>query len=217
MTESSFKWLQPLPIQPRIGGSYVMADGQQITTTFLKVANAMVHKGCPLEAPPEPIRSALAHYLRHRFHPDKADGPPWIPTADRYHPFRGSIDPLLAHYLWQQVQVIAAPFTLYLPNQAVAGSADAVIALTDGSLAVATLVHAEPKSLLKHRVTTLLGGFIAAAIDTRAFTPAHGMAIWCSCGQTLIETFSPDLCLGRWVETFDYHKIVHGKPVFTHA
>jgi hypothetical protein len=217
MTEHSYQWLQSLPIQPVIGGSYVLADGQRITTTFLRVANAMVHKGLPLEAPPEPIRSALAHYLRHRYHPDKVDGPPWIPTADRYHPFRGSIEPLLASYLWQQSQVIAAPFTLYLPNQAVAGSADAVIALADGSLAIATLLHAEPKPLLKHRVTTLLGGFIAAAIDTRAFAPAHGMAIWCSCGQTLIETFSPDLCLGRWVETFDFYKSVFGNPVLTNA
>jgi hypothetical protein len=208
---TSDTWLSPLPIKPLGGGRYDL-NGEAITTTFLTVANAMAHKGKPLEDPPPPIRLALLNSLKHRFHPDFLDRPPWEPVGDRFHPFRGSIEPLLNHYLWQQVRVIAAPFTLYLPGRGIAGSADAVMSFPDGSIAIATLIHDEPTPYLKQRATVLLGGLIAAAIDTRAFSPGHGMAIWCSCGQTLAESFGPDLCLGRWVETLDYYKAVNRPP-----
>ena len=208
--------LQPLPIRPLGRGVYQLGE-KQITTTFQQVANAMTHKGPTLDDPPMPIRQALINSLRQRIDLGQDDDEPWQPTGPTYHPFRGSIEPLINHYFWQQGQVLASPYTLYLPNRDIAGSADAVIKFPDKTIGLVTLVYAEPKPLLKHRVTTLLGGLIAAAIDTRAFVPSHGIALWVSCGQTLVESFSPDLCLDRWVQTLDYYKTgyfksVHGEP-----
>lgn len=204
--------LQPLPITPLGRGVYQLGE-QRITTTFHQVANVMPHKGPALDDPPLPIRKALINSLRDRITSQDTDDDPWQPTGPTYHPFRGSIEPLIGHYLWQQGQVLASPFTLYLPHRDIAGSADAVLRLPDATTAVVTLVYAEPKPLLKHRVTTLLGGLIAAAIDTKAFTPAHGIALWVSCGQTLVESFAPDLCLGRWVETYDCFRAGYFRPV----
>ena len=204
-------WLKSLPIKPLGHGEYQIDDGI-ITTTFRDVVNAMEHKGPPLENPPVPVRAALLNSLHARFHPNFVDRSPWYPTGDRFHPFRGTIQPLLEHYIWERGAVVASPFTLFIPNQAIAGSADAVITLEDDTAAIMTVVYGEPKPLMKHRVTGMLGGMVAAAIDTRAFNPGHCMVLWASLGQTLVESFSPALCLDRWVQMSDFYKSVRGKP-----
>ena len=203
-------WLKPLPIRWEAGLFHVQRPPHNLTPvlppielTFEQVSNDVHHPRHRIKPRKPEIRRALSCSLRYNHHPKYAGGQPLLPDDPRFHPFRRTIGPLLAHNLWQSHRIIAAPFLCYLPRRPIAGFIDAIVQHPEGDVAVVTLHTCHRQDHLVSAARTELGGLIAALADHQICWVNHGITLWAGPGGTEIEHHHPDICLGHWADAVD--------------
>jgi len=205
-------WLPSLSIR-HDQAQFILNDGTICPSTFEQITNAIHRPRLPRRIPE--VRRALALTLRSAHHPGWQDKGPWMPDEPRYQPFRSTIQPLLAHPIWNTAQILAAPFLTYTPHSLIAGPIDAILQLPDGTMAIAMLQTARRQKALLYAVRTELGGALAAVIDHRTIAPAHALTIWAAPGSTEIEYHHPDSCLGLWVDAASLYRHLQQLPATT--
>lgn len=196
-------WLSPLPKLRYRQGAYQLAGQDKPLTTFEDVVNAQQRYGRRMPRRVNEIRRALANTLRFAHNPALQGQGPWVPNDPAYRVYRSSITPLLNHQLWQGVNVIAAPYLLYLPRRPIAGAVDVIYQLPDGSIAIGVVHCDRPESPSLEAMLTELGGFIAAICDHQLFWLSHAVVIYAAPDHTHFEYHHPDVCLGHWVDALD--------------
>lgn len=212
----SIQWLPLLPIQrdPYHPTGFKTATGELVVNTFEDVANAVAPllQSSPLPLRQREIRVALALTLRYAFDPAFQGKGPWLPKHPRYQPYRATIATLLAIKLWQESTALASAYTLWLPSHHVAGTADAIIALKDDSIAVVSLFTEAFNRDSVPAIQIELGGFIACLIDQRVISPDHGIAIWVTPTAVTARKYSAQTCLNAWVDGLDLAKLMTRPP-----
>lgn len=197
------QWLKPLPRLRFRNGAYQLDGVDTPLTTFESFVDAQQRPGCRIPRRSSEIRRALANTLRFAHNPALQHRGPWVPDDPAYRIYRSSLRPLLGHQLWQEVNVIAAPYLLHLPARPIAGAVDVIYQLQDGSVAIGVVHCARPESRGLEAMLAELGGFIAAICDHRLLWPSHAVVIYVAPDETRFEHFHPDVCLGRWVDAID--------------
>ena len=192
----SDRWLEPLcPTPPP-------PDQQR------RAFEHIVNDACsPVERiPPRPrlLRRALALHLRSLHHPviSSRQGP-WQPTHRDYRSLLHQISPLLAHPIWINNQILAAPWTLYLPRISAYGHVDAVIQHPDQTIGI-VILQAAPR--IEERVRAAqaeLGAAIASIADHHGPHITHAVTLWPSSPDAQAEYHHPDRCLGLWCDACD--------------
>ena len=150
--------------------------------------------------------------LKYAYDPAYRGKGPWVPSHPRYHPYKATIAPLLAIKLWQESTVLAAAYTMYLPRHQVAGTADAIIALKDNTIAVVSIFTDKYDKNAVDAIKIELGGYISCLIDQRIINPNHGIAIWATPDAVTARKYSAQECLEAWVDGSDLARLI-ARPV----
>lgn len=217
MVDNLPSWIVDHPCFPSSQpGIYLDSAGDEITTSALH-AIQRVHphnRLCPDRIPV--IRQALVAYARSRFDPAFTDFTPWLPTGERYTPFRDVIDPLIAHPFWANLQVLAAPLHVCdLPNPAlpqrlrIATTADLLVRFRNGDdLGLAILQTSAPETMNRQGLLAELGAAATLWLDQHGHRAplSRCFLIFSRPGRTTIEMHGLQEAMLAWVECRDSYR-----------
>lgn len=190
---------QPIRHLPDVG--WVTEDGTSIPFTIEQVVtNFTGPKNAPFQI--APVRRALCLQLRAAMAGDD-EIPDYHWGEGKYAPYADGIRNLLAHPFWEQTRLMAAPFSLAIQRNRVAGSLDFITELPRGKLAIGAVFCTDPDPRYSCAAYATLGAGVAAMVDHHHRLPDHCIAVWVQPSITQITYHHPDVCLGQWVDAWD--------------
>jgi hypothetical protein len=147
------------------------------------------------------IHQTLEAFAHHRWNPNPPSGLSAPPLGD-YEPW---VKPLLDHPLWNQVQVVGAEVMAYSLRRNVAGTADLVLKLPDGTYAIADLKTQGSKSASPYDTKPQLGAGVEMIGDHYGLFFSRCLTLWSRPGSLTIETHTADECLQAWLDVCEIY------------
>ena len=210
LAQTAVAWLPSLDITRDEAHVYRLTDGHVFPTSVTSLISAVTKTPSQMEAIMasrhiwEPrgntIHQMLEAMAHQRWNPSPPDLQPPDPTD-----YTAWIDPLLAHPLWNQVQVIGAEVMAYSLRRNVAGTADLVLKFPDGTYAIADLKTQGSKSSSAYDTRPQLGAGVEMIGDHYGLLFSRCLTLWSKPGSLTIQTHTADECLQAWLDVCDLY------------
>lgn len=141
--------------------------------------------------------------------PAAATRGPWSPTVAPFTRALPTIEPLLRHAFWQQIEVLAAPLPLRHRRLPVGTTADLLVRFRNGSdLGIGMVQTGTPDQLNPQRVAAELGAALALLNDTHSWWPDRAFVLFCSPGKTTVELVDVNLAVSCWIDALDLYRFM---------
>lgn len=211
LTPTAATWLQPLGITRDEAHVYHLPDGHAFPISVTGLISAVTKTPTQMEAimaskhiwqpRGDLVHLALEVMAHQRWNPSP---PPDLqpPEPGDYEPW---VKPLLDHPIWQQVQVVGAEVMAYSLRRNVAGTADLVLKLPDGTYAIADLKTQGSKSASPYDTKPQLGAGVEMIGDHYKLLITRCLTLWNRPGSLTIETHTADECLQAWLDVCEVY------------
>lgn len=197
-------------LQPAPDGGFIDSEGRALLS--VRQILDRVYPNCRTfpyqEAIPDP--GVVAACIRHAnacFNPAFADGGSSVPSDEPPSAAtRATIEPLIAHPFWQQLDVLAAPIPCRHRRLPVATMADLLVRFRNGGdigIGICQTVPATPQ-----RVVAEIGAAIALLGDSHRWWPRRGFGLFCYLGKTVVEVIDADTAVGAWLDALDIYRFM---------
>jgi hypothetical protein len=163
--------------------------------------------GSPTPNPQLVVAQACAAYANSLYNPAVAPLGRWAPTAPPFSELADTIEPMIAHPFWQQLEVLAAPVILRHRHLPVLTAADLLVRFCNGGdLGIGMVQIGSPDELNPERVAAEAGAAVAMLNDTHDIWPRRGFLLFCAPGKTHVELFNVDGAVGCWLDALHIHR-----------
>jgi hypothetical protein len=194
-------------------GGFISAANEKLLSAERLLAQIFPHPSRPLPALPPArnpvVTQACIAFAQGLANPDAAAIGPWAPMAAPFAAQRGTIDPLIGHPFWQQLQVLAAPLHLRHRRLPVATTADLLVRFRNGGdIGIGIVQPGSPEELNPRRVAAEAGAALAMLGDTHSWWPRRAFVIFCANGRTTVETIDHDTAVPIWLEGLDLYRFM---------
>lgn len=191
------------PVHPAAAGGYVGPDGEE-----LLAAQDILHRVHPHGAMagvqnPVVIRACVT-YANSLHNPAASARGPWVPTVAPFTSYLSSIEPMLRHPFWEQLEVLASPINIRHRRLPVATSAELLVRFRNGGDIGLGFCQTGPRDQLNPlRVSAEVGAALALLGDTYTWWPRRAFVLFSSPGQTTVELIDVDKALACWIDALD--------------
>lgn len=198
---------------PGPAGGYVAANGEELLSAQQILDRLYPHTFLRLPTRDPLVVRACINYAHSLYNPAAAPTGPWAPTVPPFTTALASIEPLIAHPFWQQLEVLAAPLHLRHRRHPVATAADVLVRFRNGGdHGIGLCYSSSPEQLNLQRVAAELGAGLALLGDTHGWWPRRAFALFCSPGKTTVEVIDADTAVPAWIDALDIYR--HMAPIF---
>jgi hypothetical protein len=150
---------------------------------------------------------ACTIYANSLHNPAAAARGPWVPTVAPFTAALATIEPLLAHPFWKQLEVLAAPLPLRHRRLPIATSADLLVRFRNGGdIGIGMVQAGSSDQLNPQRVAAELGAAVALLNDTNSWWPSRGFVLFCTSGKTSVELINLDSAVASWLDAIDLYR-----------
>jgi hypothetical protein len=154
------------------------------------------------------VRACIV-YANSLYNPAAAPRGRWTPTVEPFTSALPTIDPLIAHPFWQQLEVLAAPLPLRHRRLPIATTADLLVRFCNGNdIGIGMCQTGTPEQLNPQRVNAELGAALALLGDTHSWWPRRAFVLFCSPGKTTVELIDVDAALACWIDAIDLYRLM---------
>jgi hypothetical protein len=190
---------------PQADNGYVSAAGEELISAQHILERIYPHHPAPfplLPATRDPVvvRACIV-YANSLYNPAAAKRGRWTPTVEPFTSALPTIEPLIAHPFWQQLEVLAAPLPLRHRRLPVATTADLLVRFCNGNdIGIGMVQSGTPDQLNPLRVRAELGAALALLNDTHSWWPRRAFVLFCSPGKTTVELIDVDEAVICWLD-----------------
>ena len=200
--------LLPLP-----DNGYVSAAGEELISAQHILERIYPHHRAPislLRATRDPVvERACIIYANSLYNPAAAKRGRWTPTVEPFTSALPTIEPLIAHPFWQQLEVLAAPLPLRHRRLPIATTADLLVRFCNGGdIGICMVQSGRPDQLNPLRVSAELGAALALLNDTHSWWPRRAFVLYCSPGKTTVELIDVDAAVTCWLDAIDAYRFL---------
>jgi hypothetical protein len=187
---------------PLAEGGYVTPAGDDLLS-----AEQILDRIYP-QPPRDPVVvRACIIYANSLHNPAAAARGPWVPTVAPFTSALSTIEPLIAHPFWQQLEVLSASLPIRHRRLPVATSADLLVRFRNGrDIGIGMVQTGTPEQLNPRRVAAELGAAVALLGDTHSWWPLRVFVLYCSPGKTTVELIDVDVAVSSWVDALDIYR-----------
>lgn len=208
-------WFSPSPQQfllPISEGGYVISSGEQILSAEQILSKIYPHPAryplLPANRDPVVVQSAIV-YANSLHNPAATTKGPWKPTVNPFVMQLGTIEPLINHSFWKQLDVLAAPLSVRHRFLPIATSVDLLVRFRNGSdIGIGMCQTNSPDQLSDQRVAAELGAAIALLNDTYNWWPQRAFVLFCANGKTTVELINVDEAVFSWLDALDLYRFM---------
>lgn len=192
-------------VHPAAAGGYVGPAGKELLSAQDIISRIHPHRMVRNQV----VSRACSAYANSLHNPDVNDSGPWTPTVAPFTSYLSSIEPLLRHPFWAQLEVLAAPLNIRHRRLPVATTADLLVRFRNGGdIGIGICQTARTEELSPERVAAEVGAAVALLGDTYTWWPRRAFVLFCSPTQTTVELVDVDKALGCWVDTLDSYRFM---------
>lgn len=192
-------------IQPAAAGGYVSPAGEELLSAQDILSRIHPHRTI---RNPVVIR-ACTTYANSLHNPAAAARGPWAPAVAPFTSYLSTIEPLVAHPFWAQLEVLAAPLDIRHRRLPVATTADLLVRFRNGGDIGLGLCQTAPREELNPiRVAAEVGAAVALLGDTYTWWPRRAFVLFCSPGLTTVELVDVDKALACWIDAIDSYRFM---------
>ncbi len=187
-------------VHPAAAGGYVGPAGEE-----LLAAQDILDRIYPHRTMRNPVvLRACAAYANSLNNPAAAARGPWSPTVAPFTSYLTTIEPLVGHPFWAQLEVLAAPLNIRHRRLPVATTADLLVRFRNGGdIGLGLCQTGSREELNPMRVAAEVGAAVALLGDTYTWWPRRAFVLFCSPGSTTVELVDVDKALACWVDALD--------------
>lgn len=200
-------WLstQEQPIQPAAAGGYVGPAGEELLSAQDIIGQVHPHRMVRNQV----MARACSAYANSLHNPAAATRGPWAPTVAPFTSYLTTIEPLVRHPFWTQLEVLAAPLQIRHRRLPVATTADLMVRFRNGGdIGLGLCQTASSDELSPVRVAAEVGAAVALLGDSYTWFPRRAFVLFCSPTKTTVELVDVDKALGAWIDTLDSFKFL---------
>jgi hypothetical protein len=195
-------------VHPAAAGGYVGPDGEELLAAQDILNRIHPHRGMEQQRNLVVVRACVT-YANSLHNPAAAARGPWTPTVAPFTSYLSSIEPLVAHPFWAQLEVLASPLNIRHRRLPVATTADLLVRFRNGGdIGIGICQTAPSDQLNPVRVAAEAGAALALLGDTYTWWPRRAFTLFCSPGQTTVELVDVDKALACWIEALDSYRFM---------
>lgn len=192
-------------VHPAADGGYVGPAGEELQSAQDILDRIHPHRTV---RNPVVVRACTA-YANSLHNPAAAARGPWSPTVAPFTSYLTSIEPLVRHPFWEQLEVIAAPLDIRHHRLPVATTADLLVRFRNGGdIGIGICQTARSEELNPLRVAAEVGAAVALLGDTYTWWPRRAFVLFCRPGQTTVELVDVDKALACWIDALDSYRFM---------
>jgi hypothetical protein len=200
-------------LQPIESSGFLSASGEKLLSAEQLLEQIYPHPRKPLPSLP-PARNpvvvqACIAYAQGLANPAAAGSSSWAPIPASSGAEEATIDPLISHPFWSQIDVLAAPLHLRHRRLPVAATADLLVRFRNGGdLGIGILQCGHSEELDRLRVAAEVGAALAFLGDTFGWWPQRAFVLFCCAGRTTVEAIDHDIAVPCWLEALDVYRFM---------
>ena len=157
---------------------------------------------------PVVVRACIV-YANSIYNPAAASRGQWSPTVEPFISALPTIEPLIGHPFWQQLEVLATSLPLRHRRLPVATTADLLVRFCNGGdIGIGMVQTGTPEQLNPKRVMAELGAALALLGDTHSWWPRRAFVLFCSPGKTTVELIDVNAALACWIDAIDLYRFM---------
>ena len=204
-----------LPIE---SGGFLSAAGEKLLLAEQLLERIYPHprNSLPSQPParnPVVVQACIA-YAHGLANPAAAIGGHGLLPAASSGEQQATIDPLISHAFWAQLEVLAAPLHLRHRRLPVATTADLLVRYRNGGdLGIGILQCGHSEDLNRLRVAAEVGAALAFLGDTFGWWPQRAFVLFCCAGRTTVEAIDHDIAVPYWLEALDLFTFMSRKKL----
>lgn len=165
----------------------------------------------PLQQPnrdPVVLRAVCA-FANSLYNPAATSRGQWHPTVEPFTLALPTIETLIAHPFWQQVEGLATALPLRHRRLPIATTADLLVRFRNGDdIGIGMVQTCTPDQINPARVAAEVGAALALLGDTNGWWPRRAFVVFCSPGKTSVELVDVDAAVSRWVDAIDLYRFM---------
>lgn len=195
-------------LEVAVDGNFSTAAGETLLSAQRLLSR--IHPKYPLQRPggPDPVVvEACIAFANSLYNPAAAPRGRWTPTVEPFTSALPTIEPLISHPFWQQLEVLAAPLPLRHRRLPVATTADLLVRFCNGNdIGIGMVQTGAPDQLNPERVAAEVGAAVALLNDTYNWWPRRAFVLFCSPGKTIVELIDVDSALSCWLDAIHLYR-----------
>ena len=144
------------------------------------------------------VHACLENFLLHGDPGDVGDFSDWV-------------NPLLAHPLFKDAEVLAAEYSVCSPSKSMGGQFDALLRTAKGKTVLCDLktVSSKPAAASRKPADGQLGAYAAMLIDHHpTITIDACLTVVAGPGITTVKTSDPSACISQWLDCWDIYALL---------
>ena len=193
------------PIQPAAAGGYVDATGEELISAQDIISRVHHHRTVRNQV----VARACSVYANSLHNPAAASRGPWAPTVAPFTSYLSTIEALVGHPFWAQIEVLAAPLQIRHRRLPVATTADLLVRFHNGGdIGLGFCQTGSREELNPMQVSAEVGAALAMLGDTYSWWPQRAFVLFCSPTKTTVDLVDVDKALGCWIDTLDSYRFI---------
>lgn len=189
---------------PAPDGGFVSPAGDELLS-----AQQILERIHPNPARDPVVVRACIVYANSLHNPAAAPRGPWAPTVQPFTSALPTIEPLIGHPFWQQLEVLAAPLPLRHRRLPIATTADLLVRFCNGNdIGIGMCQTGTPEQHNPQRVAAELGAALALLNDTHSWWPRRAFVLFCRPGKTTVELIDVDTAVSCWLDAIDAYRLM---------
>ena len=143
------------------------------------------------------VHACLENFLMHGDPGDVGDFSDWV-------------NPLLAHPLFRDAEVLAAEYSVCSPSKSLGGQFDALLRTAKGKTVLCDLktVSSKPAAASRKPADAQLGAYSALLIDHHQLNIYACLTVVAGPGITTVKTSDPSDCISQWLDAWDFYRLL---------
>jgi hypothetical protein len=202
-------------LQPAPDGGFIDSKGQELLSVRQildrvypdRVYPHSIPFSCQTNSLDPVVATACINHANAAFNPAFAASGPSGPSEEAPSAAAlATIEPLIAHPFWQQLDVLAAPIPLRHRRLPLATTADLLVRFRNGGDIGIGICQSGQANF--QRVASELGAAIALLGDTHSWWPRRAFVLFCYPGKTVVEVIDADTAVGAWLDALDIYRFM---------